>query len=388
MNTEEYQAPQPNDDSSAQPISQEAIPESIEKEDNLPVSRVEKLSETPILDCYETNFQQLHQNTIDELEKAIIQLKQQKQELTSEIATLQASSKNLKNELDQSHIAMGKVMQEALSQFEQRKQSLEIAVEQLEKRQERVRNEMKTSFAGVSQDLAIRVQGFKDYLTGSLQDLAAAAEQLQLLPQIPAEIVKHTVKARKSRESQSEILQFAPAQFEETAKTIHHLIGQYRNQPDYYGPPWQLRRTFGTVHAELASYWFFQNGGRGTLKTTGNQLQNILIASAIISVLYQLYGNRLRPLVLTNSPERLGDWRRGLQDCLGIDRQDFGPDRGLALFERSEAVVQKAEKLQKARQIPLIIIDDSEGQVSLSLLQFSLWLAFSADIKVMRNFHD
>ncbi len=124
------------------------------------------------------------------------------------------------------------------------------------------------------------------------------------------------------------------------------------------------------------------------MKTTGNQLQNILIASAIISVLYQLYGNRLRPLVLTNSPERLGDWRRGLQDCLGIDRQDFGPDRGLALFERSEAVVQKAEKLQKARQIPLIIIDDSEGQVSLSLLQFSLWLAFSADIKVMRNFHD
>jgi len=54
-------------------------------------------------------------------------------------------------------------------QLEQRKQALLIAVEQLERRQERIRTEMRTSF-GASQELAIRVQGFKDYLTGSLQD--------------------------------------------------------------------------------------------------------------------------------------------------------------------------------------------------------------------------
>jgi len=59
---------------------------------------------------------------------------------------------------------------------EQRRQALQIAVEQLERRQERIRTEMRTSFAGASQELAIRVQGFKDYLT-SLQDLAAAAER-------------------------------------------------------------------------------------------------------------------------------------------------------------------------------------------------------------------
>ena len=381
MNTEEYQTPQPNDDSLAQPTPQESFPESIEQEDNSSVDQVEASSENSIVHSPEADSQQSSDNTKDELEQAVIQLQQQKQDLIEEISTLQA-------ELKQSQKSMGKMMQEALSQLEQRKQALQIAVEQLERRQERVRNEMKTSFAGVSQDLAIRVQGFKDYLTGSLQDLAVAAEQLQLVPQKQPEPAKPTVKVSKSRETQSEIIQFAPAQFEETGKKIRYLVDQYRNQPDYYGPPWQLRRTFEPVHAERASNWFFQQGGRGALQSMGSRLQNTLIASAIISILYQLYGNRLRPLVIANSPERLGDWRRGLQDCLGIGRQDFGPDRGVALFERPEAVAQKAERLQKARQMPLIIIDDSELEVSLSLLQFPLWLAFAPDPKMMRSFDD
>jgi len=62
---------------------------------------------------------------------------------------------------------LGRLVPEALVQLEQRKQALLIAVEQLERRQERIRTEMRTSFAGASQELAIRVQGFKDYLTGS-----------------------------------------------------------------------------------------------------------------------------------------------------------------------------------------------------------------------------
>ena len=39
---------------------------------------------------------------------------------------------------------------------------------------------MRSSFAGSSQELAVRVQGFKDYLVGSLQDLVTAAEKLEL----------------------------------------------------------------------------------------------------------------------------------------------------------------------------------------------------------------
>lgn len=317
----------------------------------------------------------------------VADLQRIEQKLKEEVTNLQASYKTLQDQINSTEMAMGQMVQEALAGLEQRKQALQLSVEQLERRQERIRNEMRTTFAGASQDLAIRVQGFKDYLTGSLQDLAAAAEQLQLMP-IPEPEKPAPVKEAKLRVEEPGTPQFAQQQFQETTKQIRRLIDQYRTKPDYYGPQWQLRRTFEPVHAERVSNWFFNQGGRGALRTMGSRLQNILIASATISILHQLYGERVRTLVLANSPERLGEWRRGLQDCLGIGRPDFGPDRGVVLFETPEAMAQKADRLVKANQLPLILIDDSEEQISLALLQFPLWLAFAPDPKSMRNYDD
>ncbi|MCC5617126.1 DUF3086 domain-containing protein [Nostoc sp. CHAB 5836] len=322
-----------------------------------------------------------------EAEQRVAELRSVQADLKEEIAKLQASYKNLQSQVSETQTSLGRLVQESLVQLEQRKQTLQISVEQLERRQERIRNEMRTTFAGTSQDLAIRVQGFKDYLTGSLQDLAVAAEQLQLTPSV-VEREKPSVKEAKSVEPQPRIPQFAQQQFQDTTKQIRRVIDQYRKEPDYYGPAWQLRRTFEPIHAERVSNWFFTQGGRGGLRTMGSRLQNILIASAAISILHKLYGDRVRTLVLANTPERLGEWRRGLQDCLGIDRADFGPDRGVVLFEASDAVAQKANRLTKANQLPLIIIDDSEEQISLSLLQFPLWLAFAPDPKIVRNYDD
>ncbi|MEH2402002.1 DUF3086 domain-containing protein [Nostoc sp.] len=322
-----------------------------------------------------------------EAEQRVAELQSAEAALKEEIAKLEASYKNLQSQVTETQTSLGRLVQESLVQLEQRKQALQISVEQLERRQERIRNEMRTTFAGASQDLAIRVQGFKDYLTGSLQDLAAAAEQLQLTPSV-VEREKPSVKEAKSVEPQPGIPQFAQQQFQDTTKQIRRLIDQYRNKPDYYGPAWQLRRTFEPIHAERVSNWFFTQGGRGGLRTMGSRLQNILIASAAISILHKLYGDRVRTLVLANTPERLGEWRRGLQDCLGIGRPDFGPDRGVVLFEASDALAQKADRLTKANQLPLIIIDDSEEQISLSLLQFPLWLAFAPDPKTVRNYDD
>ncbi|OUL20040.1 small-conductance mechanosensitive channel [Nostoc sp. RF31YmG] len=318
----------------------------------------------------------------------VADLQSAKEALEAEIANLQGTYKTLQTQVGETQLTLGRLVQESLTQLEQRKQALQISVEQLERRQERIRNEMRTTFAGTSQDLAIRVQGFKDYLTGSLQDLAAAAEQLQLVPPVIEREKPVVVKEVKPAESQPGIPQFAQQQFQDTTKQIRRLIDQYRSKPDYYGPPWQLRRTFEPVHAERVSNWFFSQGGRGALRTMGSRLQNILISSAVISILNKLYGDRVRTLVLANTPERLGEWRRGLQDCLGIGRPDFGPDRGVVLFEAPEALAQKADRLVKANQLPLIIIDDSEDQISLALLQFPLWLAFAPDPKMMRNYDD
>ena len=355
-------------------------------------------SENTIPEGSQTNSESVENSSEYKLAaQRVAQLQRTEESLKREIADLQASYKTLQAEVGNTQKALSKMTQEALSELEQRKQTLLISVEQLERRQERIRNEMRTTFAGASQELAIRVQGFKDYLTGSLVDLAAAAEQLELVPPPPPEPQKSADRVEPLDEYDDEYddeyvergtPQFSQGQFQDTTKKIRQLVDQYRTKPDYYGPPWQLRRTFEPVHAERVSTWFFKQGGRGALRTMGSRLQNTLIASAIVSILHSLYGDRVRTLVLANSPERLGEWRRGLQDCLGIGRPDFGPDRGLALFETPSAVAQKAERLVKAGLQPFIIIDDSEEQINVGLLQFPLWLAFAPDPKMMRDYYE
>ncbi|AFZ52839.1 DUF3086 domain-containing protein [Cyanobacterium aponinum] len=297
------------------------------------------------------------EKSIDEIEQIKRQLIQQQEEISNNINLL---------------------VKERLEELENKKQNLEITIEKLERRKERINREMKSSFAGISQDLAIRVQGFKDYLVGSLQDLAAAAEQLELSPP-PTQAWENesppvTPENERGKNSNP---QFVEKSFKEETRIIRRLLDQYRTKPDYYGPPWQLRRTFEPIHAERVSDWFFSQGGRGALSSMGSRLQNILIASAIISILYQLYSDRTRVLILADTPEKLGEWRRGLQDCLGISRSDFGPSRGIVLFETPEALVQKGDRIVAQEDLPLVIMDLDDDRVSLSLLKFPLWLAFA-----------
>lgn len=308
-----------------------------------------------------------------EQQQALVQL----QTLKQEIAELQATKAQLlQQQLAEAQTLVERFSRETLRDLEQRKQTLQIAVEQLERRQERIQAEMRKSFAGVSQDLAIRVQGFKDYLVNSLQDLVVVSEQLDLVPPKP-EVAPTAAPVPEPEQPSSP--QFAEQEFQEQTRKIRKLLDQYRNAPNYYGPPWQLRRTFEPVHAERVADWFFTLGGRGALRSLGSRLQNILVASAVISVLRYLYGNRLRTLILANSPERLGDWRRGLQECLGLSRADFGPERGVVLFESPESLAQKADRLIQDNQLPLILFDDAEEQVSLFMLQYPLWLGFASD---------
>lgn len=372
--------PQPNNANLVPIIPHtEVTPAAVESTEDLIVEDVLEQVETPVESDSPNNSPSVQP------EDTVADLQSQAASLKAEIANLQASYKTLQEQLSQTQTSLGRLVQESLAHLEQRKQALQISVEQLERRQERIRNEMRTTFAGASQDLAIRVQGFKDYLTGSLQDLAMSAEQLQLTPPEPP---KPVVTEVKITQEQPQTPQFAQQQFQETTNKIRRLIDQYRSNPDYYGPPWQLRRTFEPIHAERVADWFFKQGGRGGLRSMGSRLQNILIASAVASILHRLYGDRLRTLVLANSPERLGEWRRGLQDCLGIGRPDFGPDRGVVLFETPDALAQKADRLVKTNQLPFIVIDDGEEQITLAMLQFPLWLAFAPDPKAVRSYND
>jgi Protein of unknown function (DUF3086) len=274
--------------------------------------------------------------------------------------------------------AYEQMTQAALADLEQRRQNLKVSIEQLERKRDRIQAEIAQSFAGSSQEIAVRIQGFKDYLVGSLQDLVVIAEEIEFSepPPIPT-----TPKASLVAPTTPTIppAQFREPAYQSNARRIKELLSQYQTIPDYYGPPWQVRRNLEQIHVDRARDWFLEQGGRGTLKSGSSRQQNVLIATTAISVLRSLYGDYLRVLVLANTPERLGEWRRGLQDCLGIERSDFGPNGGVILFEEPEPLALKAEKIVADRDMPFIILDDSEGLVSLALLQYPIWLAFAPE---------
>lgn len=277
---------------------------------------------------------------------------------------------------------LARLVQTGLQDLLAQRQALQQEIEQLERRRDRINAEMRTTFAGASQELSVRLQGFKNYLVGSLQDLATAAEELDLAPPpAPPTAPASNRPAPQPPDAavSSSTTAFSNQRFEEQRERVRSLIDQYRTRPDYYGPPWQLRRTFETIHADRVSNWFFTQGGRGAVKSLGSRLQNVLVASAAISVLYAIYGNRLCNLVLANTPERLGEWRRWLQDCLGVTRRDFGTNQGITLFESPEAMVQRSERLLENGYLPMLIIDESEDNLPLAALQFPLWLVFAPD---------
>jgi hypothetical protein len=305
--------------------------------------------------------------------EAIARLRQERDSLAIEITELKESFNLL--------------VKDNLRDLERRKQALTLSVEQLERRQERIKAEMQSTFAGQSQEVAVRVQSFKDYLVGSLQDLAIAAEKLELVQTVTPTIDYNPVLTKPTDDSPADLsqVQLAEASYKDKADQIRQVLEIFRSEPDYYGPPWKLRRTFEKAPSDAVEAWFFQQGGRGSIRTLGSRLQNILITSAVISILYNLYGSKLRPMILVNGPERLGEWRRGLQDCLGVTRNDFGGDRGLLLFEYAEPIVQRADRLQKEGNLPLIIIDETEELINLSLLQYPLWLAFVPNPQSMNN---
>ena len=306
-------------------------------------------------------------------------------EIKAEITKLQTAQLQLSQQIVDTQTSFGQIIQTSVTDLEQRRQKLQITVEQLERRRDRLQVEINKSFAGASQDIAIRLQGFKDYLVGSLQDLVIIADEIEFPQPLPAQIRIQTPISQVAQvqtnpaPSRNQTPQFAEPAFKSTAGKVRSSIDRYRNAPDYYAPTWQLRRTLEAVHADKVSDWFFAKDGRGAVRTMGSRLQNIIIAAAAVSALRELYGDYLRTLVLANLPERLGDWRRGFQDCLGLSKTDFGGNGGIILFEDPEALVQKVDRIVANKEMPLIIIDNSEGKIDLSILQYPLWLAFAPD---------
>ena len=274
---------------------------------------------------------------------------------------------------------MASLLKLALTELQQQRQQLKQEVEELSKRKSQLEKELTNSFAGQSDGIARRVKGFQDYLTGALQDLAQSVEQLELVVQPVVVQPSPLDQAKSSETTEAEPATLAVADtFKPDEQLIRECLGQFLSQPDFYAEPWKLRRSLDNQDTCLLEDWFFSQGGRGAQPSRGSRPRNVLVAAALIAILGELYGERFQSLILAGQPERLGEWRRGLQDALGLGREDFGPNSGIVLFERGDALVERADRLEERGEVPLILIDAAEGSVEIPVLQFPLWLAFAA----------
>ena len=277
----------------------------------------------------------------------------------------------------------GPLIELALKDLQGRREDLERDIAELTSRKQQLETELRSSFAGQSDAIARRVKGFQEYLGGALQDLVQSVESLELVVQPmvvkPSPLDQQGLDGSTATSSEPAAAAAAVADtFKPDEALIRDALERFLKQPDVYADPWTLRRSIDTRDTTLLEDWFFNQGGRGAQPSRGSRPRNILVSAGLISIIGELYGDQFQCLVLAGGPERLGEWRRGLQDALGLSREDFGPSSGIVLFERPEALVERADRLEERGEVPLILIDAAEGSIEIPVLQFPLWLAFAA----------
>ena len=279
---------------------------------------------------------------------------------------------------DKSTKSFDEISNEIFRDLVSKKDFLVKEIKELETKKNEIEKDIESNFKGQSDNIAKRVKGFQEYLTGALQNLSQNVEKLELVSQ-PI-IVKPSPLDEKKQDDVTSSVVNVPAlseTFKPDEEIIKSCFSSFKEQPDFYAEPWKLRRSLDSSDIEIMDDWFFNMGGRGSLESRGSRQKNALLSAGLISILGELYGDQFQTLILASQPERLGEWRRILQDSLGLTRDDFGPNSGIVLFERPEGVIERADRLEANEELPFIIIDAAETSVEIPILQFPLWVAFA-----------
>jgi hypothetical protein len=287
-------------------------------------------------------------------------------------------NKKITPKYDKSTKSFDEISNEIFRDLVSKKDSLVREIKELETKKNEIEKDIESNFKGQSDNIAKRVKGFQEYLTGALQNLSQNVEKLELVSQ-PI-IVKPSPLDEKKENNITDNVVNVPAlseTFKPDEEIIKNCFSSFTEQPDFYAEPWKLRRSLDSLDTEIMHEWFFNMGGRGSLESRGSRQKNALLSAGLISILGELYGDQFQTLILASQPERLGEWRRILQDSLGLTRDDFGPNSGIVLFERPEGVIERADRLEANEELPFIIIDAAETSVEIPILQFPLWVAFA-----------
>jgi len=312
-------------------------------------------------------------------EKELIKDKSIKDDKSKQISQKNTTqNKKITSKNDKSNKSFDEISNEIFRDLVSKKDYLVKEINNLETKKTELEKDIEANFKGHSDNIAKRVKGFQEYLTGALQNLSQNVEKLELVSQ-PIIVKPSPLDEKKQNNSTNNVIN-VPAlseTFKPDEKIIKNCFSTFIEQPDFYAEPWKLRRSLDSSDIEIMDDWFFNMGGRGSLESRGSRQKNALLSAGLISILGELYGDQFQTLILASQPERLGEWRRILQDSLGLTRDDFGPNSGIVLFERPEGVIERADRLEANEELPFIIIDAAETSVEIPILQFPLWLAFA-----------
>ena len=281
-------------------------------------------------------------------------------------------NKKITQKNDKSTKSFDEISNEIFRDLVTKKDSLVKEIKELKTKKNELEKDIESNFKGQSDNIAKRVKGFQEYLTGALQNLSQNVEKLELVSQ-PIIVKPSPLDEKKLNNSTNNVVN-VPAlseTFKPDAEIIKNCFSSFAEQPDFYAEPWRLRRSLDSSDIEIMDDWFFNMGGRGSLESRGSRQKNALLSAGLISILGELYGDQFQTLILASQPERLGEWRRILQDSLGLTRDDFGPNSGIVLFERPEGVIERADRLEANEELPFIIIDAAETSVEIPILPVS-----------------
>ena len=147
-----------------------------------------------------------------------------------------------------------------------KKDSLVKEIKELEAKKNEIEKDIESNFKGQSDNIAKRVKGFQEYLTGALQNLSQNVEKLELVSQ-PI-IVKPSPLDEKKQDNSTNNVVNVPAlseTFKPDEEIIKSCFSSFTEQPDFYAEPWKLRRSLDSSDIEIMDDWFFNMGGRGSL---------------------------------------------------------------------------------------------------------------------------
>ena len=145
---------------------------------------------------------------------------------------------------DKSTKSFDEISNEIFRNLVSKKNDLLREIKELETKKNEIEKDIESNFKGQSDNIAKRVKGFQEYLTGALQNLSQNVERLELVSQ-PIIVKPSPLDEKKQNNSTNNVVN-VPAlseTFKPDEEIIKRCFSSFIEQPDFYAEPWKLRRS-------------------------------------------------------------------------------------------------------------------------------------------------